>query len=61
VSNDNSLTVKVIEKRDYRLYDVAEQRFVGRADLADMILSGRKYVILDSETGEDVTKTARPL
>ena len=61
MSDSKAQAVKVIERRDYRLYDVAGQRFVGRGDIADMILSGRKFIILDSETGEDVTKTARTL
>jgi polyhydroxyalkanoate synthesis regulator protein len=47
--------VLLIEVRHERLYEAVSNTLVGRADIATMIATGRKYKVLDPETGEDVT------
>jgi polyhydroxyalkanoate synthesis regulator protein len=47
--------VLLIEVRYERLYDAVSNTFVGQADIATMIATGRKYKVVDPETGEDVT------
>lgn len=39
-----------------RLYDPAALRYVGLADLADLILNGQRFIVVDAKTGNDVTR-----
>ena len=48
--------VLLIEVRDGRLYAPATDSQIGRADIAVMIAIGRKYIVRDPETGQDVTR-----
>jgi polyhydroxyalkanoate synthesis regulator protein len=48
--------VLLIEVRDGRLYEAESNKHVARGDLAWMITMGRKYKVVDPQTGEDVTR-----
>jgi polyhydroxyalkanoate synthesis regulator protein len=46
----------LIEVRNGRLYAVEGEGEITRSHIAVMITTGRKYIIHDTETGEDVTR-----
>jgi polyhydroxyalkanoate synthesis repressor PhaR len=39
-----------------RLYNTATSTYVTLDDLADMVLSGHRFVVRESETGADITR-----
>jgi len=50
-----SKKVLIERQRDNRLYDTESMTDVSLADLADMLMNGRRIIVEDAETGEDVT------
>ena len=50
----NSVLIKRYAGR--RFYDTTELTSVSLHDLAQMILSRRRFVVRDAETGDDVTR-----
>jgi polyhydroxyalkanoate synthesis regulator protein len=46
----------VIEVRDGRLFERGTDNPVKRGDIAVMITTGRKYIVRDPQTGEDMTR-----
>jgi hypothetical protein len=48
--------VLLIEVRNGQLYEAESNKHVARGDLALMITTGRKYKVVDPQTGEDVTR-----
>ena len=48
--------VLLIEVRNGQLYESDSNIHVRRGDIAMMITSGRKYKVVDPQTGEDVTR-----
>ena len=41
-----------------RLYYTATLNYVSRAELSDRVLEGRRFVVRDAETGQDLTQVA---
>jgi polyhydroxyalkanoate synthesis repressor PhaR len=39
-----------------RLYNTVTSTYLSFDDLSDMILRGQRFVVLESETGEDITR-----
>jgi hypothetical protein len=39
-----------------RLYDTAQLIYLTRDHLAEMVLNGERFVILEAETGKDITR-----
>ncbi len=39
-----------------RLYDTATLSCVRLADLADMVISGQRFIVCDATSGEDITR-----
>ena len=39
-----------------RLYDTRQRRYVTLADLRDWLRRGIAFVVMDTETGEDITR-----
>ena len=39
-----------------RLYNTASLAYVSLDDLADMVVSGQRFVVVESETGNDITR-----
>lgn len=50
-----SKKVLIERQRDNRLYDTESMTDVSLSDLADMLMNGRRIIVEDAETGEDVT------
>ena len=39
-----------------RLYNTATLTYLSLDDLANMVLSGQRFVVVESETGDDITR-----
>ena len=44
-----------------RLYRPATSTYLTRDDLTAMAKNGRKFVVIDVDTGDDVTRSYRPI
>ena len=51
--NTEFILIKRYDNR--RLYNTVTAGYVTLDDLADMVLSGERFVVKDAQTGEDVT------
>ena len=50
--------VRVIKKYpNRRIYDTQDSKYIKVEDIRDMIVDGESFVVLDSKTGKDVTRS----
>jgi len=50
-------TARIIKKYpNRRLYDTEESRYITLADIRNLVLSDRHLVVIDKETGDDITR-----
>jgi polyhydroxyalkanoate synthesis repressor PhaR len=50
--------IRIIKKYpNRRIYDTQESKYIKVENIRDMIVEGIAFVVLDSKTGEDVTRT----
>ena len=56
--NEHQEDSSVLIKRyaGHRLYNTATSAYVSLDDLANMLLSGQRFVVVESETGDDITR-----
>jgi polyhydroxyalkanoate synthesis repressor PhaR len=50
----NSILIKRYAGR--RLYNATDLVYVTLDDLADMVLAGRRFVVRDADSGDDITR-----
>ena len=57
MSKEHQKNSSVLIKRyaGRRLYNTASLAYVSLDDLANMLLSGQRFVVVESETGDDIT------
>jgi len=58
MSKEHQKNSSVLIKRyaGRRLYNTASLAYVSLDDLANMLLSGQRFVVVESETGDDITR-----
>jgi len=56
MGQDQSLPLLVKRYAGRRLYVPAMLAYVSLQDLADMVLQGKRFIVRDSATGEDITR-----
>ena len=57
VKTDQQEPITIKKYANRRLYNTATSSYVTLEDLAEMVRSGREFVVYDAKSGEDITRT----